>query len=120
MESERRARGALSVSFFQPSSLPPVHPVDAVPCSVNTSAIGFMAQGASNPLATLELIGAAETAKILGVVPSCLSNQARRGRFLIEPAVTTVDGRKFWHRPDVVRAAQLLAAKNETAPTATP
>ena len=78
-----------------------------------------MATSTSNPLAGLQLIGAKQAAEILGLTPSALTMQALRGRFTVEPVITTMSGRRYWDRNAVLRAAELLRP-TETAPAAAP
>lgn len=75
-----------------------------------------MACSTSNPLQGLDLVGNNEVAGILGISPSVVSVKTHRGTFPIAPAVVTSCGRRYWHRADVERAKELLAANPETAP----
>jgi hypothetical protein len=76
-----------------------------------------MASSTSNPLAGLDLIGTNEVARILEIHPANVTMRMHRGTFAIEPAIVVADGRRFWHRADVLRAKELLSAKPETPHT---
>lgn len=78
----------------------------------------FMAAGTSDPLSTFA--GTRYAAEKFGVTVQAVNQRLARGNFPVPPVGKTVAGHVLWRREDIDRAAELLRAKPETAPNATP
>ncbi len=69
----------------------------------------FLAKGTSHPAAGLELMNLNAVAQTFGISPPALFQRLRRGSFPVQPALVTPDGRRYWNKPDVLRAKELLS-----------